>query len=569
MTCKGFILDGYVDEPACLGVSPSVSPYVRTLAGVLAEHGYITRYATIDQLRKDSGYFHRMEESDLVVMIAGVTVPGKYLGGVPATLADIEQVGNSLRNPRALLTGPILMGYAPRGGQKALSRAIGGFDALLRGSPADALNSLLQGGEPESDLSYAENDRWSVLGAGIIAQHPRFPHLICELETARGCPRTIEGGCSFCTERFHGPPRYRTVEGIAAEVASLHRSGARHFRLGRQPDLLVYGSANGGFPRPQPERLERLFAAVRSAAPALMTLHIDNVNPATIARHEEASREALGVIVAHHTAGDVAAFGMETADPVVVHANNLKAMPEEVFRAVEIVNEIGGERREGIPELLPGLNFVIGLAGETADTFDLNCHFLQRVRDTGLLLRRINIRKLMPFEGTPAYTENTLGIHDREFRLFKEFVRERIDPFLLQGVFPPGTVLRHVVMEESSDSLSFGRQLGSYPILAGVPMRIPCGLVTDLVVVDWGSRSVTALPYPIPVNDLPVRALAWIPGVGKSLAARLAVRRPFHSLGEFRDIAGTTPLEAALTFALKGFTSGSQDRQRFTREGQH
>jgi radical SAM superfamily enzyme with C-terminal helix-hairpin-helix motif len=548
MTCKGFILDGYVDEPACLGVSPSVSPYIRTIAGVLAEHGYDARYATIDQLRMDSGYFHRMEESDLVVMVAGVTVPGKYLGGTPASLVDIEQVGNSLRHPRALLAGPILMGFAPEGGTKAMSRAIGGFDALLRGSPADALDSLLHGGEPAGDLSYSENDRWSVLGAGIITQHPRFPHLICELETARGCPRSIDGGCSFCTERFYGPPRYRAVEGIAAEVTALYEYGARHFRLGRQPDLLVYGSGNGGFPRPRPDLLERLFTAVRSAAPGLMTLHIDNVNPGTIARHEEASREALGVIVANHTAGDVAAFGMETADPAVVLANNLKAMPDEVFRAVEIVNEIGSMRRAGVPELLPGLNFVIGLAGETAGTFELNRQFLLRVRGAGLLLRRINIRKLMPFEGTAAYRENTLGMHDREFRLFKEFVRDRIDPPLLQEVFPRGTVLRHVVMEEGSGTLSFGRQLGSYPILAGVPMQLPCNLVTDLIVVAWGSRSVTALPYPIPINDIPVRALAWIPGIGKSLAARLAARRPLHSLEEFRHIAGTTPLESALFF---------------------
>ena len=45
---------------------------------------------------------------------------------------------------------------------------------------------------------------------------------------------------------------------------------------------------------------------------------------------------------------------METADPAVIAANNLKAQPDEVFRAIEIVNEIGGMRRDGIPELLPG-----------------------------------------------------------------------------------------------------------------------------------------------------------------------------------------------------------------------
>ncbi|MDD1674684.1 MAG: radical SAM protein [Methanomicrobiales archaeon] len=548
MNCNAFILDGYVDEPACLGVSPSVSPYIRTTAGVLAEHGYTTRYCTIDQLRKDPGYLPCMEESDLVLMVAGTTVPGKYLGGTPATLSEVEQVGNFLHHPLTLLAGPILFGYSPEGGKMALTRAIGGFDSLLDGSPPEALDSFLNGGEPHGELSYTESDRWSVLGAGIIAQHPRFPHLICELETARGCPRTLDGGCSFCTERFYGPPHYRTVDGIGAEVEALTRAGARHFRLGRQPDLLVYGSDNTGFPRPKIDRLERLFTAVRRAAPDLKTLHIDNVNPATIARHEEASREALSVIISHHTPGDVAAFGMETADIRVVQANNLKAVPEEVFRAVEIVNEAGGERREGIPELLPGLNFVIGLAGETPDTFAQNRAFLEHVLKKGLLLRRINIRKLMPFAGTPAYTNNTLGKHEKEFREFKEFVREKIDPPLLREVFPQGTVLKNVIIEECRGSLSFGRQLGSYPILAGIPVPLPIGHVTDVIVVDWGSRSVTALPSPIAINELSLQALAWIPGVGRAHAALLMVQRPIRSLGEFRRIAGRTPLEAALSF---------------------
>ena len=72
---------------------------------------------------------------------------------------------------------------------------------------------------------------------------------------------------------------------------------------------------------------------------------------------------------------------METADPEVVAANNLKAQADDVFRAIQIVNEEGGTRRDNVPELLPGLNFVCGLAGETEKTYDLNEQFLLRVRD--------------------------------------------------------------------------------------------------------------------------------------------------------------------------------------------
>ena len=38
------ILDGYVDEPACLGVPPYISPYIRTVAGMLITHGFTVRY---------------------------------------------------------------------------------------------------------------------------------------------------------------------------------------------------------------------------------------------------------------------------------------------------------------------------------------------------------------------------------------------------------------------------------------------------------------------------------------------------------------------------------------------
>jgi radical SAM superfamily enzyme with C-terminal helix-hairpin-helix motif len=547
MTSEAIILDGYVDEPACFGVPPYISPYVRTVAGVLIERGFSVDYCTIDMVRADPAWFARADAAALVVMIAGMTVPGKYLGGTPPTLAEIRQVGTVLRRPRLLLGGPITFGYAPGGGTTAVRQAFSGFDAVLTGEIAAALASFLDGGGPEGALDYAAIDRWSTLGAGIIARHPSFPHLMCELETARGCSRAVVGGCAFCTEPLYGMPRYREAEGVIAEVAALAAHGARHFRLGRQPDLLTFGAGAGEFPRPRPDRLERLFAGIREAAPDLLTLHIDNINPGTIAHHEDAAREALCVIREHHTPGDVAAFGMETADPAVIAANNLKASPGEVMRAIEIVNEVGAQRREGVPDLLPGLNFIIGLAGETEATFDKNEAFLAEVLARDLLVRRVNIRQLMPFEGTPAYTDNTLGRHTARFARFKERVRKTFDLPMLQRLFPAGTVLRRVIIEKEG-SLSFGRQMGSYPILVGVPLPMVRGAVIDAVVVDWGMRSVTALPCPVDINRMPVAALRWIPGVGKSRSAAIAARRPFANLAEFREAAGATPIDGVLAF---------------------
>ncbi|MEN6610131.1 MAG: radical SAM protein [Methanoregulaceae archaeon] len=545
MSAEAVILDGYVDEPACLGVPPYISPYIRAIAGLLREQNLEPRYLTIDQLRQDPGRFAELRAAELVVMIAGVTVPGKYLGGTPATLTEIQQIGNLVRNTKAVIGGPIGFGYASGGGTKAVRQAIGGFGSLLRGSPAEALSSFLNGGEPEGKLDYARNDVWCREGAGIIREHPSFPYVMCEIETARGCSRQLSGGCSFCTESFYGPPVYRPLTGITEEVAALYSSGARHFRLGRQPDILTYGAGGGEYPVPDPERVDTLFTGVRNAAPDLRTLHIDNVNPGTIARHEEAARETLAAIVRNHTSGDVAAFGMETADPAVVAANNLKAGPEEVFRAIEIVNEVGGDRRDGVPELLPGLNFVCGLAGETAGTYDKNEQFLTRVLAEGLAVRRVNIRQLMPFEGTRAYTENTLGKYDQRFRKFKESVRTGFDLPMLRRVFPIGTVLREVIIETSGDT-SFGRQMGSYPILVGFPLPLPVKTVTDAVVVDWGMRSITALPVPVTINTLPASAIRWLPGIGKKQAAALIAKRPFKDIEAFLKIAGNSPLDPLL-----------------------
>ncbi len=78
------IIDGYVDEPACLGVPPYLSPYPRYIAGALVEKGVKPEdifYRTIDQIRQQRGKIN----FDLIVIVAGMTVPGKYLRAAPIT----------------------------------------------------------------------------------------------------------------------------------------------------------------------------------------------------------------------------------------------------------------------------------------------------------------------------------------------------------------------------------------------------------------------------------------------------------------------------------------------------
>lgn len=545
MSTKAWIIDGYVDEPACLGVPPYISPYIRTVAGVFLSQDIPVVYHTIDEIRLRPELLKDAGTADYVVTIAGMTVPGKYLGGTPATWQEIEQICSALQSPHTFLGGPILFGAGASGGRNAVKKRDFHVDTHLIGSPAGALARWLCGNTPNAPFDYYVEDPWAVRGAEIIGQHPWYPHIMCEIETARGCSREVTGGCAFCTEPFYGKPQYRTLDGICSEISALSQSGAVHFRIGRQPDILAWQAGAGEFPAPDPQKIEDLFSSIRVAAPSLRTLHIDNVNPGTIARHPDKASEALTAIVRHHTPGDIAAFGMETTDPIVIEENNLKADPEMVLSAIRIVNEVGGRRRDGVPELLPGLNFIAGLAGETAKTYDMNRAFLENVLKSGYLVRRVNIRQLMPFEGTKAFSHNALPVPDKIFHSFKEWTRKQFDLPMLRGVFPIFTVLRSVIIEEEGD-ISFGRQMGSYPILVGIPFILPKRTVIDALVVGHGMRSLTALPYPIQVNTLSHKALKWIPGISKKGLVQILAKRPFSSQSAFEKEAGIHLPEGAI-----------------------
>jgi radical SAM superfamily enzyme with C-terminal helix-hairpin-helix motif len=118
---------------------------------------------------------------------------------------------------------------------------------------------------------------------------------------------------------------------------------------------------------------------------------------------------------------------------------------------------------------------------------------------------------------------------------------------MLKRVYPLGTVLKEVRVEVSGD-LSFGRQMGSYPILIGIPVRLPVRTSIDAVVVDWGMRSVTALPVPIDVNRLPQTALRWLPGIGKKKVAAVLAKRPFLTLEAYRKVAGSSVIDVLIKF---------------------
>ena len=559
------IVDGYVDEPAHFGVPPYISTYPRYTAGALVDAGVpesAITYHTIDALRDEQTRWRDVEDADLLIYVGGMTVPGKYVGGTPAEPDEVRRIAWTAEGV-SMIGGPVRFGVGEANeGASETARDDLDFDFLAMADVEAAAYDLVHNGLEGFEDRYRgvpEETRWAKQGAFVVEQHPNHPeYILAELETSRGCPYR----CSFCTEPMYGDPDFRPPESVVDEVAALADYGVSDFRLGRQADILAYG---GDGEAPNPDALRDLYGGIREVAPDLDTLHLDNMNPITVVKWPEKSRAGIRIIAEHNTPGDTAAFGLESADPLVQEENNLNVTAEECFEAVKIVNEEAGFRPGGdnearsaserraveprdretasnfgpdasprLPKLLPGINLVHGLKGERAETFEHNKAFLQRVYDEGLMLRRVNIRQVMAFEGTDMADTGAEIAHDhkQQFKRYKSEVRETIDNPMLKRVAPPGTVLPDVHLEYHEDGYTFGRQLGTYPLLVGIPGERDLGRTIDVAVTGHGYRSVSGVPYPLDLNAASMDELTEIPGIGKQTAGNIVVDRPHESVGE-------------------------------------
>lgn len=543
------ILDGYVDEPTCLGVPPYISTYVRYVAGALVYAGLPEEsifYVAVDDYRRKEEKRELLKEADVIFLITGMTVPGRYLGGTPITKKEIEEVGEL--PAYKVVGGPVKFGFTLKGGSRAERLEFKGFDLISLGDVELAAyhvgRALVEGVElPTGTFTLKrtarEVDRFAPLGAFIVKDHFYYPYVICEIETFRGCERRHH--CSYCTEGLYGRPDERKPEKIVEEVKALYREGVKYFRIGRQPNILGYKAVKteGEFPEPNPEAICKLFREIREVG-EIKTLHIDNVNAGTIAAHTEKSREALRCIATYDTEGDIAPFGLESADPEVIKRNYLKVDPEGVKTAVRVVNEVGAfkEREKGLYKLLPGINFLVGLPGETKETFRKNIDFLKSILDEGLLVRRVNIRQVMVFDETPIadMVKRPKTKHRREFERFKEWVRENFDLPMMRKVFPVGTVIKDVLLEAYDGAHTLGRQIGTYPILVRIPEKLELFRTTDVVVVGHRERSVIGIPVPIKINEISHKLLSYIPGISKKTASEIVLKRPFKDKGELLSL---------------------------------
>ena len=544
------VLDGYEDEPAAFGVPPYIGFHIRYLCGVLEQRGIAYTYMTVDawrQWNKKNGEEVQqfMGQIEGVACIAGAVVPGKYLRGTPISLNETQQLIRMIpAGIPAIFGGWAIRGWRQQGWnplRKNLFLALQDTDATL----SNFLNTSQWKHQRRNAQQWT---KWAHLGAKskAVQFHPDLGTevkpgpLTYEVEVYQGCVR-YKRGCKFCIEPKKGVPIWRTPEDIIQEVQIAHDMGVKHVRLGGMTDTYTYmaeGVKDLEYPIPNPEPIAKLLHGLRNDE-RLEILHTDNGNPSIIAENIEPSEEITKTLVETLSDGAVLSFGLESADPNVHEANWLNCDSGQLKDAIRLINKYGKERGErGLPKLLPGLNFIAGLNGETKETYQLNLDLLHEIRKEELLLRRINIRQV---EG-----EGFQEIPQEAFKNFKSSVRDTIDKPLLEELFPLGGELcdvhwethdgrtrlpKHQGIQHTSEScrgkagITFGRQIGAYPILIGAQYHIPLETKSNIIITGHGARSITGVETGMDHDNISQKQLEAIPGIGEKSAWKLISQR--------------------------------------------
>ena len=130
-------------------------------------------------------------------------------------------------------------------------------------------------------------------------------------------------------------------------------------------------------------------------------------------------------------------------------------------------------------------------------------------------------------------------------------VREEKDKPLLEEMFPIGSELKGIWWEAHDDrirrpeqvldkmhrdssilgraGITFGRQIGAYPILVGTPYQIPLETESDIIVTGHGMRSISGVETNLSINSASQSQLEAIPGIGSKAAWRIVANRAKES----------------------------------------
>jgi radical SAM superfamily enzyme with C-terminal helix-hairpin-helix motif len=92
----------------------------------------------------------------------------------------------------------------------------------------------------------------------------------------------------------------------------------------------------------------------------------------------------------------------------------------------------------------------------------------------------------------------------------------------------PEQVLNPIHRDSSiygKSGITFGRQIGAYPILVGIPYHIPLETESDILVTGHGMRSISGVELNLDINSVSQQQLESIPGIGKKSAWRIISSR--------------------------------------------
>ena len=123
--------------------------------------------------------------------------------------------------------------------------------------------------------------------------------------------------------------------------------------------------------------------------------------------------------------------------------------------------------------------------------------------------------------------------HKKLIQHYKYKIRHEIDYPMLKRLVPVGTILREVRAEVFDNGLTYGRQIGSYPLIVGIPKEIELNKLYNVVIVGHGFRSITGIPIPVNINTESSKMLSYLPGLGKKRIIRILAQRPFKNKEEF------------------------------------
>lgn len=464
------IIDGYTDEPSGLGVPPFLSVHSRYIAGALSNIGRKYYYLTIDDLRYCDGETHNeksfnkrilnvtknkenvekiLKEAENIYVVMGYFVKYEYVSAEPPTFLEMEKLLNkySLKETNKVL-------FYSLGGNELTRRHIKKtvpenlFDDIVFGN---TYNYFLNETGNRFTPNYVQLRNIAISSSSILKQLER--PLVIEIETATGCNR--KPGCTFCIEGMRGLPlQFRERKDIVDEISSLYNKGALYFRLGRQPNFYAYKDCNS-------KEIELLFKEIWQNCPNIKTLHIDNVSPHNVNTKE--GEEITKVVTKYTTDGNITPFGIESFDPVIREKCNLNGTIDDIHKSIEIINKYGKERgKTGLPKLLPGINIIYGLDGQTDKTLQYNLENFKKILNSENWVRRVFVRKL-----TSPYGEQFDNYSEQDLKDFNDWSnileKEFIVP-MLKKVFPIGLMISDLRMEMYKNGNSILRQMATCPI---------------------------------------------------------------------------------------------------------